>query len=151
MHVTRAAAAAINDTENKCTFALDKRLMDQPTLWFHPLHNDKSTSVSAADLVKFLEATGHPPMSLDFSDVPPPGSAPPPAAKPAKPAKPAKGENKEQKPKGLRPLLPLRRTRPPLPRGPPACCCPRAQRRAARVQATQRVARRRCRRRRSSA
>jgi hypothetical protein len=150
VHVTRAAAAAINDTENKCTFALDKRLMDQPTLWFHPLHNDKSTSVSAADLVKFLEATGHPPMILDFSDVPPPGSAPPPAAKPAKPAKSAKGENKEQKPKGLRSLS-LRRTRSPLPRGPPACCCPRAQRRAARVQATQRAARRICRRRRSLA
>ncbi|KAJ1486736.1 putative prolyl-tRNA synthetase [Baffinella frigidus] len=88
--------AAINDTETKCTFALDKRLMDQETLWFHPLHNDKSTAISATDLVKFLEGVGHKAVILDFSDVPPAGEAAPPAAKPAKPVKPAKAEKGEK-------------------------------------------------------
>eukprot|EP00960_Hanusia_phi_P021775 644814-Hanusia_phi.AAC.2 len=60
--------AAINDTENKCTFAIDQGLMKEQTLWLHPLHNDKSTSISADNLVKFLEAVGHPPKILDFSD-----------------------------------------------------------------------------------
>lgn len=50
--------AAINDAACKCTFALDKAIVGEPTLWFHPLHNDKSTSISGADLIKFLQATG---------------------------------------------------------------------------------------------
>ena len=76
--------AAINDKECKATFAIDKDIASEPTLWFHPLHNDKSTSISGADLVAFLKKTGHEPKIIDFSDVAaaPAGGAP--AAKPAK-------------------------------------------------------------------
>eukprot|EP00283_Hemiselmis_rufescens_P002953 CAMPEP_0173423392 /NCGR_PEP_ID=MMETSP1357-20121228/3714_1 /TAXON_ID=77926 /ORGANISM="Hemiselmis rufescens, Strain PCC563" /LENGTH=200 /DNA_ID=CAMNT_0014386501 /DNA_START=28 /DNA_END=627 /DNA_ORIENTATION=- len=85
--------AAINDAECKATIAIDKDLLAEGTLWFHPLHNDKSTSISGTDLVAFLKAVGHEPKILDFSDVPPAGSAPPPAAK--KPAKEGGGAKKE--------------------------------------------------------
>ena len=76
--------AAINDTEKKCTFAIDKILLDQNTLWLHPLHNDQSTSISGADLIKFLKAVDHEPVVIDFSDVAPADSAAEPAAKAAK-------------------------------------------------------------------
>ena len=42
----------------RCTFAIDKAIVNEPRLWFHPLHNDKSTSISGADLIKFLQNTG---------------------------------------------------------------------------------------------
>ena len=86
--------AAINDTELKCTFAIDQDIARESTLWFHPLHNDKSTSISGADLVTFLKATGHECKILDFSDMPAPGSAPAPAAKAPKPANEGGGGGK---------------------------------------------------------
>ena len=68
--------AAINDTEKKCTFAIDKVLVDQKTLWLHPLHNDQSTSISGADLLKFLKAVDHEPVIIDLSDAAPASAAP---------------------------------------------------------------------------
>jgi prolyl-tRNA synthetase len=81
--------AAINDTETKCTFALDKRMVGQAAIWVHPLMNTQSVCLSYDDLVKFLNAVGHPPKVLDFSDEGAPAAAP--AAQPGKPAKPAGG------------------------------------------------------------
>ena len=80
--------AAINDAEAKCTIALDKRMEGQSAIWVHPLMNTQSTCMSFDDLVKFLNAVGHPPKILDFSDVAdaPPAGAPAAKAKPAKPA-----------------------------------------------------------------
>eukprot|EP00292_Cryptomonas_paramecium_P033728 CAMPEP_0113717966 /NCGR_PEP_ID=MMETSP0038_2-20120614/34889_1 /TAXON_ID=2898 /ORGANISM="Cryptomonas paramecium" /LENGTH=709 /DNA_ID=CAMNT_0000645959 /DNA_START=20 /DNA_END=2149 /DNA_ORIENTATION=- /assembly_acc=CAM_ASM_000170 len=91
--------AAINDTEKKCTFAIDKMLLDEKTLWFHPLHNDQSTSISGQDLVKFLKAVDHEPLILDFSDV---GAEAPADAKPAAKAadKPKKDADKPKKDAG---------------------------------------------------
>ena len=79
--------AAINDTEGKCTFALDQRMVGQAAIWVHPLMNTQSTCLSYDDLVKFLTAVGHPPKILDFSDeeAAPAGDAAQKAAKPAKP------------------------------------------------------------------
>mmetsp|Transcript_12979 Transcript_12979/g.18815 ORF Transcript_12979/g.18815 Transcript_12979/m.18815 type:complete len:717 (+) Transcript_12979:63-2213(+) len=91
--------AAISDTEIKCAFALDQRLVGQAAVWVHPLVNTQSTCLSFDDLVKFLTAVGHPPKILDFSDMvevaAPAGGAP--AGKPAKPAKPAGGGGSAKK------------------------------------------------------
>ena len=53
--------AAINDTAGRVTVVLDAALMEHATLNFHPLRNTMTTSIARDDLVRFLEATGHPP------------------------------------------------------------------------------------------
>lgn len=53
--------AAINDMDGRLTVVLDAAMMVHETLNFHPLANTMTTAVSRDDLVKFLEATGHPP------------------------------------------------------------------------------------------
>jgi Ala-tRNA(Pro) deacylase len=53
--------AAINDTTRRVSVILDAGLMKHATLNCHPLVNTMTTSLAAADLVRFLEATGHPP------------------------------------------------------------------------------------------
>jgi len=53
--------AAINDTQDRITVVLDADMMTHETLNYHPLTNTMTTAISRDDLVKFLEATGHPP------------------------------------------------------------------------------------------
>ena len=53
--------SAINDTEARATVVLDAAMMEHETLNYHPLTNTMTTAISRDDLVKFLEATGHPP------------------------------------------------------------------------------------------
>ena len=43
---------------------LDAALMAHETINCHPLINTMTTSIARADLVRFLEATGHPPRIL---------------------------------------------------------------------------------------
>jgi len=52
---------AINDTEARVTVVLDAAMMAHATLNYHPLVNTMTTSIARADLVKFLESTGHVP------------------------------------------------------------------------------------------
>ena len=52
---------AINDTAGRLTVVLDAPLMECTVINAHPLTNTMTTSVARDDLVKFLEATGHPP------------------------------------------------------------------------------------------
>src|SRR5713226_1581055 len=52
--------AAVNDTDRRVTVVLDAALMRHGTINAHPLVNTMTTSISNADLLKFLEATGHP-------------------------------------------------------------------------------------------
>ncbi len=63
--------AAINDTENRITVVLDAQMMAHETLNYHPLTNTMTTAISREDLVKFLEATGHPPRVERVSGLPP--------------------------------------------------------------------------------
>ena len=51
----------INDREARVTMVLDAALMEHPVINAHPLTNTMTTSIAREDLVKFLEATGHPP------------------------------------------------------------------------------------------
>ena len=53
--------AALNDTGARVTVVLDAALMRHETINCHPLVNTMTTSIARADLVRFLEATGHPP------------------------------------------------------------------------------------------
>jgi len=53
--------AAINDTARRVTIVLDAAMMAHPVLNFHPLVNTGTTTISREGLLKFLEATGHPP------------------------------------------------------------------------------------------
>lgn len=60
----------INDREARVTVVLDAALMEHAIINAHPLTNTMSTSVARADLVKFLEATGHPPRIERVSGLP---------------------------------------------------------------------------------
>jgi Ala-tRNA(Pro) deacylase len=52
---------AINDRDRRVTVVLDADMMRHEVLNFHPLINTMTTSLASADLVRFLEQTGHPP------------------------------------------------------------------------------------------
>jgi len=60
--------AAINDSFARVTYVLDAALVREASLNFHPLDSAMTTTISGADLVKFLEATGHEPRILALSD-----------------------------------------------------------------------------------
>ena len=53
--------AAINDRSNRVTVVLDAALMAHGTINAHPLANTMTTSVTSADLLRFLQATDHDP------------------------------------------------------------------------------------------
>ena len=54
--------AALNDTERRVAVVLDAAMMVHATLNYHPLRNTMTTSIGRDDLIKFLDATGHPPL-----------------------------------------------------------------------------------------
>jgi Ala-tRNA(Pro) deacylase len=58
----------INDTGGRATVILDKTMMEQEWLNYHPLRNDATTTIRAADLVAFLRATGHEPRIIAVSE-----------------------------------------------------------------------------------
>ena len=66
--------AAINDTERRVSVVLDAAMMQHETLNYHPLVNTMTTSIARADLVRFLQRTGHPPriaaVALSGADLP---------------------------------------------------------------------------------
>ncbi|MBL8587803.1 MAG: prolyl-tRNA synthetase associated domain-containing protein [Methylobacteriaceae bacterium] len=53
---------AINDRDGRVTVVLEAAMMRQARLNFHPLVNTRTTGLAGADLVRFLEATGHTPL-----------------------------------------------------------------------------------------
>ena len=57
----------INDTEKRVTLILDAALMENAVINAHPLTNEATTSIAAADLVRFVKATGHEPTVLKVS------------------------------------------------------------------------------------
>jgi len=46
--------------------ALDKSLMAQTPLWFHPLHNAATTAIAPDDLILFITSCGYEPLIVDF-------------------------------------------------------------------------------------
>ena len=57
----------INDNERRVKVVLDQELMGHDVINAHPLTNEATTSITAADLVKFVEATGHDAVILKVS------------------------------------------------------------------------------------
>jgi len=53
--------SVINDAEQRVTVVLDAAMMAQDMLNFHPLVNTGTTTIAREGLLKFLDATGHPP------------------------------------------------------------------------------------------
>lgn len=51
----------INDAGGRVAVVLDAAMMEHAVLNYHPLDNTMTTTIARDDLVKFLEATGHPP------------------------------------------------------------------------------------------
>jgi len=62
--------AVINDKSCRVTVILDAALMAHEVLNFHPLVNTGTTTIARGDLIRFLEATGHPPRIEAVSAVP---------------------------------------------------------------------------------
>jgi Ala-tRNA(Pro) deacylase len=60
--------AALNDTAGRVRIILDAAMMAHDVLNFHPLRNTSTTAIPRVGLVKFLEATGHPPRIMAVSD-----------------------------------------------------------------------------------
>jgi Ala-tRNA(Pro) deacylase len=53
--------AVMNDSDRRVSVVLDEALMQHETVNCHPLVNTMTTSIKRADLLRFLEATGHRP------------------------------------------------------------------------------------------
>ncbi len=61
--------AVINDTEHAVRMVLDKGILGKDPVNAHPLVNDMTTALESADLIRFLEAEGHPPQILDMDEL----------------------------------------------------------------------------------
>ncbi len=61
--------AVINDSGGAVQMVLDKALLDHDPLNFHPLDNARTTAIAPGDLLRFLEAVGHPPLILDLDSL----------------------------------------------------------------------------------
>lgn len=59
----------INDTENEVKLVLDQHLLDQTysKIWFHPMVNSATTSISPTDLKTFIDHTNHEALIVDLS------------------------------------------------------------------------------------
>ncbi len=60
--------AAMNDSDRRVSVVLDEALMRHKTVNCHPLVNTMTTSIKRADLLRFLEATGHPPRIVALAE-----------------------------------------------------------------------------------
>ncbi len=60
--------AAINDAGRRVTLVLQRAMLEHDPLNYHPLENDRTTAVAPGDLVRFLEACGHPPRIVEVAE-----------------------------------------------------------------------------------
>jgi Ala-tRNA(Pro) deacylase len=58
----------INDTQTRAKVILDKSMMEEEWLNYHPLRNDATTTIRRADLLAFIRATGHEPQIVGVSE-----------------------------------------------------------------------------------
>lgn len=61
--------ALMNDRHRRLTVILDKEMLAQEILNYHPLRNDATTSIKSADFLRFIESCGHRPRVVDFAVV----------------------------------------------------------------------------------
>jgi Ala-tRNA(Pro) deacylase len=55
--------ALVNDGARRVTPVLDRAMLDHDPLNYHPLTNDRTTAIASADLLRFIAACGHRPVS----------------------------------------------------------------------------------------
>lgn len=58
--------SVLNDKDGHVRLVIDKALLSYEHVWFHPLRNTASTKIKSSDIIRFAEATGHPPLTLDL-------------------------------------------------------------------------------------
>lgn len=58
--------AVLNDRAKLVKVVLDAAMLRYSPLNYHPLRNDRTTAIGPQDLIRFLEAEGHPPWILDI-------------------------------------------------------------------------------------
>lgn len=58
--------ALVNDCERTVEFGIDKAIWDAPAVLAHPLVNHATMVLAHRDVERFLAATGHVPLILDF-------------------------------------------------------------------------------------
>src|SRR5271169_6991145 len=61
--------ALVNDVEHLVTPVLDAAMLDHDPLNYHPLANDRTTAIAAADLLCFISACGHVPRIVDLAGI----------------------------------------------------------------------------------
>lgn len=61
--------AVVNDVDRHVNVALERGLLSCDPLHFHPLDNTRTTAISPAGLLEFLEAVDHPPTLIDQRDL----------------------------------------------------------------------------------
>jgi Ala-tRNA(Pro) deacylase len=61
--------ALMNDTDLKVQVILDAAMLANEPVNYHPLSNEATTSLSSADLLKFIAHCGHTPRILDFDAI----------------------------------------------------------------------------------
>ena len=59
--------ALANDHARRVTPVLDADMLGHDPLNYHPLENDRTTAIAAADLVPFIRACGHQPRIVDLA------------------------------------------------------------------------------------
>jgi Ala-tRNA(Pro) deacylase len=62
-----SALCAINDNDRRVTIVLDAELAKHDIINLHPLVNTATTGISYNDLIKFLDACGHPPQIMTLT------------------------------------------------------------------------------------
>ena len=60
--------ALMNDRERRVRVVLDEGMLASDPLNFHPLRNDRTTSIAARDLLAFVRACGHEPAILPLPE-----------------------------------------------------------------------------------
>ena len=56
----------LNALARNIKVVLEKKMMREKLLNYHPLRNDATTTIAASDLLKFIYAMGHTPIILDM-------------------------------------------------------------------------------------
>ena len=61
----------INDTGKDVKICLDRSMMDAALVNYHPMENTMTVGLKPADLIRFIESTGHIPHIVDLSPAAP--------------------------------------------------------------------------------
>ena len=61
--------AAVNDTSQKVKIVIDRNLLEADSINCHPLTNERTTSLTPVQLLKFLSLIGHEALLISLDDV----------------------------------------------------------------------------------